>query len=175
VLVAEAQQKTGTLPWTATAGSAHLASEVPETPARTLPGPVQLAQLINRIEQSEMRIGMSTSAFGSVEVRAVVHANDVGLVIGSERGDLHSLLSNDIPVIANTLQEQNLRLHSVHFMQGFAFSNNASGGGDAQQRSFVPMRAAPSVAPSQAAADDPIEPPRSVEFSGGRNSLSILA
>jgi flagellar hook-length control protein FliK len=135
---------------------------------------VQLAQMISRVGQSEMRIGMNTSAFGSVEVRAVVHASDVGLVIGSEKGDLRSLLANDMPAITNTLQQQSLRLNSVNFMQGFAFSNNASGGGDSQQRSFVPQRGFVSSA-SEAAADDSMEPLPAGEFGSGNSSLSILA
>jgi hypothetical protein len=160
-------------PPAAPSGPASAALATPETPAAAAPGPVQLAQIVNRVEQSEMRIGMNTSAFGSVEVRAVVHANDVGLVVGSERGDLRSLLSNDLPALANTLQEQNLRLHSVNFMQGFAFSNNASGGGDSQPRSFVPMRASSNSALSDAAAEDSTELLPAGEFGG--SSLSILA
>ena len=179
-LVADSLPKTGTLPGAIPGGTANgspavPAPAVPERPAAAVPGPVQMAQIVSRVQQSEMRIGMNTSAFGSVEVRAVVHANDVGLVIGSEKGDLRSLLSNDMPVIANTLQEQNLRLHSVNFMQGFAFSNNASGGGDSQPRSFVPMRTAVGLGGSEATADDFIERLLPAEFGGGRSGLSILA
>lgn len=152
------------------------AAAVP-VPAETLPaavpGPVQVAQMINRIGQSEMRIGMNTSAFGSVEVRTVVHANDVGLVIGSEKGDLRTLLASDMPAITNTLQQQNLRLNSVNFMQGFAFSNNASGGGDSRQQSFVPMRTPSSGGLAEATVDDSLEVSAAGEFAGG--GLSILA
>jgi hypothetical protein len=147
----------------------------PPTPA-TLPGPVQVAQLVSRVGQSEMRIGMNTSAFGGVEVRTVVHANDVGLIIGSEKGDLRGLLANEMPALANTLQQQNLRLSSVNFMQGFASSNNASGGESQQQRSFVP--AAPSsLAPSEAMVDDSVEALPVAGFGGGGYglNLSILA
>ena len=98
-----------------------------QTPAAPVPGPVQLAQLIARVEQAEMRIGMNTAAFGSVELRASVHANDVGLLIGSEKGDLRTLLANEMPALANTLQQQNLRLTSVSYQQGFACSGNLSG------------------------------------------------
>jgi hypothetical protein len=138
-------------------------------------GPVQMAQLISRVQQAEMRIGMNTSAFGSVEVRAVVHANDVGLVVGSEKGDLRTLLSNELPAITNTLQEQNLRLHSVNFMQGFAFSNNASGGGDSQQRPFIPQRAATDVASRELKVDESSEQTAPVELRREHNTLSILA
>lgn len=108
----------------------------PSTPA----GPVQMAQIVSKAAaQSEMRIDLNTSAFGSVEVRAVVHANDVGVMIGSEKGDLRSLLINDLPGISNSLQQRDLRLHEVNFQQqGFAFSSDSSAGGHAQTRSFVP-------------------------------------
>jgi hypothetical protein len=155
-------------------GSATVAV-LPETWPVAMTGPIQMAQLISRVQQAEMRIGMNTSAFGSVEVRAVVHANDVGLVVGSEKGDLRALLSNELPAIANTLQEQNLRLHSVNFMQGFAFSNNASGGGDSQPRPFIPLRAATDLAAREVRVEGSSEHMAPAEWSGEHNNLSILA
>jgi flagellar hook-length control protein FliK len=115
--------------------SSHIpaANELPASPA----GPVQMSQMVSQAAQAEMRIGMNTLAFGSVEVRTTVHANDVGVLIGSEKGDLRSLLAPELPGIANTLQQQNLRLSQVSFQQGFAFSSNLSSGGDSQQRSFA--------------------------------------
>lgn len=111
--------------------------------ASTGASPVQLVQMVTKAAQSEMRIGMNTTAFGSVEIRTTVHANDVGVLIGSERGDLRSLLANDLPVIANTLQQQNLRLMQVSFhQQGFAFSSDSSSGRNPDPRSF-PTRTNP--------------------------------
>lgn len=161
----------GSLPQTAPAPT----TAAPSAPAAAEPavlGSVQVAQLVNRMGQSEMRIGLNTSAFGSVEVRTTVRTSDVGLVIGSEKGDLHTLLANEMPAIASTLQQQNLRLNSVNFMQGFAFSNNASGG-DAQQRSFVPMRGFAGSGSSEGPVEDSPDPQPTGRWSGG--SLSILA
>ena len=143
-------------------------------PTPVMAGPVQLAQLTSRAEMAEMRIGMNTSAFGSVEVRTIVHANDVGVVIGSEKGDLRALMQNDMPAITNTLQEQNLRLHTVNFMQGFAFSNDASGGGNAQQR-YAPPRGAASTGPDNGTASESAESPPGMGYSAASGSLSILA
>jgi hypothetical protein len=81
-----------------------------------------------------------------------VHASEVGLTIGSEKGDLRSLLGNEMPAIANNLQQQNLRLNNVSFTQGFA-SPNQGGGGNSQQQSFVP-RPAYSATESGAASRD---------------------
>jgi hypothetical protein len=159
-----------------TAPSPTLAASVTAVPPPPEPaalGSVQVAQLVNRLGQSEMRIGLNTSAFGAVEVRTTVRTSDVGLVIGSEKGDLRTLLANDMPAIASTLQQQNLRLNSVNFMQGFAFSNNASGGGDPQQRSFVPPRASADSPPPETTPDDSAEPRLTRAWGGG--SISILA
>jgi hypothetical protein len=171
----ESLPKPDTLPGGSSGGPASAVPMPPQIPAAAVPGPVQMAQLVNRIGQSEMRIGMNTSAFGSVEVRTVVHANDVGLVIGSEKGDLRTLLANELPAISSALQQQSLRLNSVNFMQGFAFSNNASGGGDSQQRSFVPIRASAGSVVSEIAVDDSVEAPPPAGWYGSGGSLSILA
>jgi len=160
------------------AGAENSGAPVPvmlQAVAVALPGPVQMAQMVNRVGQAEMRIGMNTSAFGSVEVRTVVHASDVGVIIGSEKGDLRTLLANEMPVITDSLQQQSLRLNSVNFMQGFAFSNNQSGGGESQQRSFVPVPSPTSSGSSEVAGDDAVEIPTPPGFVGSSNSLSILA
>jgi hypothetical protein len=117
-------------------------------------GPVQMAQIVSKTAQSEMRIGLNTASFGSVEVRTIVQANDVGVVIGSEKGDLHALMTNELPGIANTLQQQNLRLNQVNFHQGFTFSgNSSSGGSDSQPRHFAAART-PLPAPADFSGDD---------------------
>jgi hypothetical protein len=135
---------------------------------------VQLAQMASKAAQSEMRIGMTTSAFGSVEVRTLVHANDVGVLIGSEKGDLRSLLANELPGIAHTLQQQNLRLVQVNFHQGFAFSNDLGSRGDSPPRSFSARSSATRMQLSELPGIEPAElaePPGSL----GREGLNILA
>lgn len=105
--------------------------------AASSPGPVQLAQIVHNAAQSNMRIGLNTASFGSVEVRTTVHANEVGVSIGTEKGDLRSLLTTELPAITGNLQQQNLRLTQVSFhQQGFSSSNNLMSGGDSQSRSF---------------------------------------
>ncbi|HME36527.1 MAG TPA: hypothetical protein VKF84_14925 [Candidatus Sulfotelmatobacter sp.] len=146
-----------------------------ELPTHPAAGPVQMAQIVNQAAQSEMRIGMSTSAFGNVEVRTVVHANDVGVLIGSEKGDLRALLSNELPGIASTLQQQNLHLNQVNFHQaGFAFSNQMSSGGEAQPRGFASRTVAAVTRPAEASSAESSEPP-AVLSSGSGTGLSILA
>ncbi len=128
---------------------------LPDSPAFPAPGPVRMAQMVGKSGQSEMRIGLSTPAFGSVEVRTIVHNNDVGIVIGTERGDLRSLMASDLSGITTNLQHQNLRLNEVNFQQqGFASANNSSSGDNPQHRSFDPQ---PGCAPASVAEPFPLE------------------
>ena len=150
----------------------------PPAPAAAVPapGPVQMAQMIDRVGQAEMRVGMNTSAFGNVEVRTVVHASDVGLTIGSEKGDLRGLLANDMTAISNSLQQQNLRLNNVSFMQGYASANPGGGGGDSQpQRSWVPAAASAGFSSPEAMPEEAFEAVAMGGWVGGGSGLSILA
>jgi flagellar hook-length control protein FliK len=134
-----------------------------------------MAQMVDKAAQSEMRIGLNTSAFGNVEVRTVVHANEVGVMIGSEKGDLRSLLSNELPGIANSLQQQNLRLNQVNFhQQGFAFSNQTSSGSDSQRRFFASKPANTTAPPAEMTSAESSEPADRSSAAGARG-LSILA
>jgi hypothetical protein len=137
-------------------------------------GPVQVAQMVNRAAQSEMRIGLNTTAFGNVEVRTVVHAGDVGVLIGSEKGDLRSLLVNELPGIVHTLRQQDLRLNEVSF-QGFASSGNMGSGSDAQARSFVPQSMSGHSPVTAASSEDITEPAVAVTPGRLQTGLSILA
>jgi hypothetical protein len=94
-----------------------------------------------RPEQVEMHIALQTGAFGNVEVHAVVRESQVGLAIGSERGDLHRMLANEVPGLAGRLQQHDLHLDVVKFFdQGLSF-NAGSDGTNSRSRAFSPPRA----------------------------------
>ncbi len=156
-----------------TGDASNAAAELPPATLPT-PGPVQMAQMVTRASQSEMRIGLTTSAFGSVEVRTVVHAGDVGLSVGSEKGDLHSLLSNELPTIANSLQQQSLRLTQVSFHQGSGLSGNSSSGGGSQQQRFTPSTPSGTGWSKNESPEISTESDESYSLSGG-TGLNILA
>jgi hypothetical protein len=141
-----------------------------------------MAQMVAKAAQSEMRIGLNTSAFGNVEVRAVVHATDVGVLIGSEKGDLRSLLANELPGIANTLQQQNIRLNQVNFQHGFSFSNQSSSDGGSQSRWHAAKSGNANPASAEGAGNEAGELPEEIgsgvhtgSYSGFGGGLSILA
>ena len=149
----------------------------PEAPPAAAASPLQMAQMANKAGQSEMRIGLNTAEFGSVEVRTTVHANDVGVQIGSEKGDLRSLLTPELPGIASTLQQQDLRVTQVSFhQQGFAFANNSSSfsGGNSQPRSFGWKPQSTVASSEESSSPEPVHAP---EPAGSQRhiGLSILA
>ena len=148
-----------------------LASE--SVPAPGVPG-VQMARMISKAAQSEMRIGLNTSAFGNIEVHTVVHANEVGVVIGSERGDLPNLITNELPGISHTLQQHDLRLNQVNFQhQGSSFSSDSQPGGNSQSRYFTPKANLATVSVSQDFISESGPSPESLWRPGA--GLSLLA
>lgn len=113
-----------------------------QTPAATSPtslpgaGTVEVARLVAGVEQSEMHIGLRTQAFGSVEVHTVVRDSQVGVTVGSERGDLRTLLANEVSGLQTTFRQQELRFDNIRFLEtGSGTTAGFSGGADSQTRS----------------------------------------
>lgn len=99
-------------------------------------GTVEVARLVAGAAQSEMHIGLRTQAFGSVEVHTVVRDSQVGLTVGSERGDLRTLLAPEVSGLQTTFRQQDLRFDSIHFLETSAGTTAGfSGGAHSQARS----------------------------------------
>ncbi len=135
---------------------AVLASSHPDTgvvPSRVAqPGPdnpispVHTAQLLQRAGESEMRMGLRTTAFGEVEVRTVVRDSQVGVSISSEHGDLRGALAADLPGLERTLHRHDLQLGELHIAgQSSGNESGTSGQQSAPQhpRSFTARAQAP--------------------------------
>ena len=117
-------------------------------------------RLLDRAGQAEMHIGLRTAAFGGIEVHAVVRESQVGLTIGSERGDLHHLFANEVPGIAGRLQQHDLRLDSVKFFdQGLTFDAGTWSGSNPRPRTFsqdrLPLAEAEPAGEVAVTASDP--------------------
>jgi len=118
-----------------------------------------------------MRVGLNTLAFGNVEIVSTVRASGVGLVVGSEKGDLHALFSSELPAIAHNLELHSLRLQSVSFERTQAFSSQT--GSDGSQRQPIPKNQHHSLSTSPSVPDQPSQiGPLLPTASGG---LSVLA
>jgi len=95
--------------------------------------PVQAARMVNGALQSEMHIGLRTQAFGSVEVHTVVHENQLGLTVGSEKGNLRGFLSSEVPALQAAFRQQDLRFETIRFLNESANAGSAHSGGANQQ------------------------------------------
>jgi hypothetical protein len=86
--------------------------------------------------QSEMHLGVQTQAFGNVEVHTVVRDSLVGLTVGSERGDLRTLLAPEVSGLQTTFRQQDLHFDNIRFLEsGAGTSAGFSGGADSHSRS----------------------------------------
>ena len=98
---------------------------------------VNVARIVDRVGQSEMHIGLRTLAFGNVEVHTVVRDSQVGLAVGSEKGDLRTLLTAEIPGLQTKFHQHDLHLDNIRFLEhGPGFDTGFSAGADSQSRSF---------------------------------------
>jgi len=116
------------------------ASGPPVQPAST----VEVARLVTGVAQSEMHIGLRTQAFGNVEVHTVVRDSQVGVSVGSERGDLRSLFAPEVSGLQNTFRQQDLRFDSIRFLENSAGTTAGfSGGSNSQARSSNQQHSSP--------------------------------
>ena len=126
----------------------------PLMPSPAAAGPVQMARIVEHINQSEMHIGLRTSAFGSVEVHTVIHDSQVGLAMGGEKGDLRAFVSSELPDLQAAFQQHDLRFENIHFLSNTStLGAGISSGTDSQSR---PFHHAPQPAEIVPPFDDPM-------------------
>jgi hypothetical protein len=166
-------------PATQTSGGATVerpaqpAGEVGVTQAASA-DPVQAARIVNGALQSEMHIGLRTQAFGSVEVHTVVRENQLGLTVGSEKGNLRGFLNSEVPALQTAFRQQDLRFETIRFLEGSPNAGSAlSGGANQQSRSF---RQGSTEAGESASASEALEALAEENLSFTENTkLSVLA
>jgi hypothetical protein len=126
------------------------ASPVEKTTVLPAPlGEVNTARLVSLASQSEMHIGLRTTAFGKVEVHTILRDAQVGVALGSERGDLKTYFSAEMPVVQSSLRQQSMDLAQVRFLsQSSTADAGLSHGNDGQPQTFQERRNATSFLPS---------------------------
>jgi len=90
-----------------------------------LPAPeVNVARFLARSDHSEMHLDVRTSVFGDVQLHTVIRDTQVGVTVGSEKGDLSTYLNAELPGMQKNLQAQSLRFDGIQFL------GNGIGGGN---------------------------------------------
>jgi len=82
------------------------------------------ARLVERVGQSELRVGIQAGEFGNVDIRTSMVRNQFTAQISVERGELGKVLASELPNLQNKLSEQRLPGANI-------ILQNQSGGGSA--------------------------------------------
>ena len=155
-------------------GNPGSGSKTPASPADPPPlrppgaSGLQLARIVNGMAQSEMHIGLRTSSFGNVEVHTVVRDSQVGLAVGSEKGDLRTFLTSEVLGLQNSFRQQDLRFDTINFLSpgtnansGFSAGSNSQSGRQDQRHYATGELGRFGDSPSDAGDRETIFEPRS--------------
>ena len=110
---------------------------------------VHAAKLVERLGQSELRVGLHAGEFGKVDIRTSLGRNQFTAEISVERGELGRALSAELPNLHTRLAEQHLPTANItvqHYSAGASTDQHDS----RQSRSFTPMNLARSGGEAEA-------------------------
>jgi hypothetical protein len=77
-----------------------------------------------------MHIDLRSAAFGNIEVHTTMHESQIGLAVGSDRGDLRSFLVGEVPGLQAAFRHQDLRFDQIHFLGQGGTASGFSAGAD---------------------------------------------
>ena len=111
------------------AGRDSSEARLPDASAPVSQNPAPNARFLDSSAgQSEMHIDLRSPTFGNVEVHTTVRESQIGLAVGSDKGDLHSFLTAEVPSLQAAFRQQDLRFDQIHFLgQGGAASGFSAG------------------------------------------------
>jgi len=99
--------------------------------APAAPVVVQSARVLERMGQTEMRVGVNSASFGNIEVRASVQQDRVGAAIATSHTELRAAMAVEMPSLERAMEQHQLRLAA--FDLG-AHTGSRDSGSAAQQR-----------------------------------------
>jgi flagellar hook-length control protein FliK len=82
------------------------------------------ARLVERMGQTELRVGIQTGEFGNVDIRTSMVRNQVTAQISVERAELGKVLAAELPSLQNRLSEHRLPMANI------TLQNQSSGGSE---------------------------------------------
>jgi len=84
-----------------------------EDPHASANSSVQGVRFVQNAGQEEMRVGLRTESFGTVQVHTSISDKSVDVTLGSEHGDLKTFMFSELPALQSTLQQHDLRLQQL--------------------------------------------------------------
>ncbi len=117
-------------------------AQVPTTADHNIPETVLLhsSRLMQDVAQAEMRLDMRMGDLGNVEIRTLLHHQQLHAEISVERGELGHAISAELPALQQRLHDQHVPLESLILRE------QASGGSGGFQGN--PQQQQPAAAPA---------------------------
>jgi len=96
------------------------------------PAVIHASRVLERMGQSELRLGLNTSDFGTIELHTCVSQDRVGASIVTTHTALHAAMVAEIPSLENAVAQHHLRLDSfnVDSRTGAHTGNGGASAGD---------------------------------------------
>ena len=95
--------------------SVDVAQDANSTPKEMPVPPIVTGHVLQKMGQTEMRVGLRTEAFGTIELRTTVAQDRVGATITGGHDRLHAAMVAEMPSLQDSLLRHQLRLDALHF------------------------------------------------------------
>ena len=101
---------------------------------------IQSARVLERMRQSEMRVGLNSDGFGSIELHARVNQDQVGASIATSHTELRAAMMAEMPSLEHAIAQHQLRLDSLNVDSGpntQTGNTGGNGGNPSGSRSWI--------------------------------------
>jgi flagellar hook-length control protein FliK len=102
--------------------------------ASAAPAVIQSARVLERMGQSEMRLGLNSNNFGSIELHTRVNQDQVGASIATSHTGLRAAMIAEIPSLERAIAQHQLKLDSLN-LEARAGEQNSGNGASAGNQS----------------------------------------
>src|SRR5271166_5533856 len=106
------------------------------TPAENAPAPpavIQSARVLERMGQSEIRLGLNSNNFGSIELHTRVNQDRVGASIATSHTDLRAAMMAEMPSLERAMAQHQLKLDSFNLDSRAGAQPNGGGAASGNQ------------------------------------------
>ena len=110
--------------------ASEAAASSPTENAQSAPVVIQSAHVLERMGQSDMRVGLNSSNFGSIELHASVNQDRVGASIATSHTELRAAMLAEMPSLERAIAQHQLRLDSLNVNSGPGGQNSGAFGGN---------------------------------------------
>ncbi len=129
---------------------------------------MKASELYQRVGGAEMHIAMQTDLFGSIDLRTVVHQSSLTATIGVQRGDVQSILANDLPALQHALADQKLHVERISVLDN-SIAGRMDLGSQSQQK-----RGSPGTQTALAAFPQAMNPSNPDDFQPAGVDLALI-